>query len=124
MLSKAYKCCIVLIRYVINVQGNGGSGMYVYMCKLRLSSPVITSTTKSHFCVFLKKNRWSLVTSATIVLESNIIVLYGDYVMKHAFDQTYDTCIQVLRFISKEKISGLRWESNPQPSKLQCIYHL
>ena len=34
--------------------------------------------------------------------------------------QTYDTCIQVLRFILKEKISGLRWESNPQPSQLRC----
>ena len=34
---------------------------------------------------------------------------------------TYDTCTQVLRFISKEKISGLwRWELNPQFSQLWC----
>ena len=26
----------------------------------------------------------------------------------------------VLRFIRKERISGLRWESNPQPSQLRC----
>ena len=35
-------------------------------------------------------------------------------------NKTYDTRIQVLRFISKEKMSGLRWELNPQPSQLWC----
>ena len=30
-------------------------------------------------------------------------------------NQTYDTLYKSLRFILKEKISGLSWESNPQP---------
>ena len=35
------------------------------------------------------------------------------------YNQTYyNTYILVLRFYLERKISGLRWESNPQPSQL------